>query len=149
MSRVRRVDLIREYLSEQPGTRARVNAIAAFIGGKEGRDDVSGPAISVAVRQENQRLESVGEPLAEDAEAEFNGDRVESSGRRLRIETLGDPERGLSVEEIAQITGVQVQSVRTYLCVPDRKKALFDRIRSHYRDEALEIVAKKRGRGDQ
>jgi restriction system protein len=70
--------------------------------------------------------------------------RESVAGRRLRLEMLGDSERGLSAAEIAKLTGLGVGSVRTYLSSPERTQDLFERLRTEHRERALRIVAKKR-----
>ncbi|MBI1917418.1 MAG: tetratricopeptide repeat protein, partial [Planctomycetes bacterium] len=48
-------------------------------------------------------------------EAEAVGEKDRPERRRLRDEMLGDSNRGLSVEEIAGLTGYAINTVRTYL----------------------------------
>ena len=48
---------------------------------------------------------------------------------RLRDEMLGDPERGLSIEEVAELSGYKANTVRVYLYDDQRRKALGDAIR--------------------
>ena len=69
-----------------------------------------------------------------------------SGGRRLRDEMLGKPERGLSVEEVAQLSGFALSTVRNYLSDPKKRKALGDAIRSNAqnRARALQIVSERR-----
>jgi restriction endonuclease Mrr len=69
------------------------------------------------------------------------------SGRRLREEMLGDDERGLSVAEIAALTGHAASTVGQYLYVRERRRSLFQKLRADtkLREKALEIVARKRG----
>lgn len=71
--------------------------------------------------------------------------RQAGHGRRLRMEMLGDRYRGLSAEDIARLLGLGLATVRSYLSVPNRKQGLFERLRADHRDEALAIVARKRG----
>lgn len=65
---------------------------------------------------------------------------------RIQDEMLGDPERGLSVEEVAEFSGYKVNTVRVYLYDVQRRKALGDVIRgdqkSHSR--ALALVSRRR-----
>ena len=70
------------------------------------------------------------------------------SERRFRNEMLGDDIRGLSAAEISQLPGLQVGTIRVYLCDPDQKKSMGDRIRADVllRDKAVAIVAAKRSR---
>lgn len=65
--------------------------------------------------------------------------------RRLRDEMLGDPERGLSVEEVAELSGYKINTVRVYLS-DGRRKALGDAIRGDQetRSRALAIVSSRR-----
>jgi restriction endonuclease Mrr len=73
---------------------------------------------------------------------------VDGSGvRRLRDEMLGDPERGLSVEEVAELSGYKASTVRVYLFDEARRKALGEAIRSdaQARVRALAIVSSRRG----
>lgn len=66
--------------------------------------------------------------------------------RRFRDEMLGDPERGLSVEEVAELSGYRINTVRIYLS-DGRRKALGDAIRrkQESRIRALAIVSSRRG----
>ncbi len=63
---------------------------------------------------------------------------------------LGDPERGLSIEEVAELSGYKATTVRVYLCDEVRRKALGDAIRSdsQARTRALTIVSSRRGSED-
>lgn len=65
--------------------------------------------------------------------------------RRLRDEMLGDPERGLTVEEVAELSGHKVNAVRAYLS-DARRKILGEAIRGNQeaRNRALAIVATRR-----
>ena len=69
--------------------------------------------------------------------------------RRLRDEMLGEPERGLSVEEVAELSGYAPRTVRVYLA-DDRRKKLGDTIRAddQARTRALRIVAERRNLDD-
>lgn len=87
----------------------------------------------------------------EDDETVENGDSTTESrpsARRFRDEMLGDEDRGLSASEISELLGLQLGTVRVYLCDPDQTKSLGNRIRADasLRNNALEIVANKRGR---
>jgi Restriction endonuclease len=91
-------------------------------------------------------------PVHDDPEAAEDGaepdDLPERTGfaiRRLRDEMLGDPERGLSVEEVAELSCYKVNTVRIYLS-DDRRKALGDAIRADpkARSRALAIVSSRR-----
>lgn len=64
---------------------------------------------------------------------------------RLRDEMLGNSERGLSAEEVADLTGYKVNTVRVYLG-DERRKMLGDKIRAdkEARGRALRIVAARR-----
>ena len=65
--------------------------------------------------------------------------------RRLRVEMLGDEDRGLSVTEIAGLLGLTEGSVRTYLSDSGRKQDVFQRLRDPtVRERALAIVQRKR-----
>jgi hypothetical protein len=68
------------------------------------------------------------------------------AGRRFRDEMLGDPERGLSVTEIARLLGYEESTVRSYLSSPQRTHEMGDRIRGdeRVRTRALAIVARRR-----
>lgn len=72
--------------------------------------------------------------------------RARSSSRRLREEMLGDSERGLSVQEVAGLTGHAESTVTQYLYNPDRRRSLFEKIRQapDVRQRALQIVGRKR-----
>lgn len=67
--------------------------------------------------------------------------------RRLRDEMLGDPEWGLSAEEIAELTGYKLNTVRVYLNDEQKRKTLGDRIRGDEgaRARALRVVSQRRG----
>ena len=69
-----------------------------------------------------------------------------SGGRRLRDEMLGVPERGRSAEEVAELSGLALSTVRSYLSNPGRRKALGQRIRTdpQVRARALKIVSRRR-----
>jgi restriction endonuclease Mrr len=69
--------------------------------------------------------------------------------RRLRDEMLGDSERGLSAEEVAELSGYKLSTVKVYL-YDDRKKVLGDKIRAdeQARARALRIVSQRRETGD-
>jgi predicted transcriptional regulator len=97
----------------------------------------------VATKRVNDQVSDESQEVANAGDSD---DELETAGRRLRIEMLGDPDRGLSAEEIAQLTQLQVASVRNYLYTPDRKQDLFERIRLEHRDAALAIVARKRAK---
>ncbi len=68
-----------------------------------------------------------------------------SALRRLRDEMLGDSERGLSTEEVAELSGYALSTVRAYLS-DDRKKLLGRAIRENEqkRNLALQIVSQRR-----
>lgn len=88
--------------------------------------------------------ELAGEPpAAELEEPEEAGPTVQ----RLRDEMLGDPERGLTVEETAKLSGYAVNTVRQYL-LDHRRKLVGDRIRANEeaRNRALQIISEKRAR---
>ncbi|HVV51745.1 MAG TPA: restriction endonuclease [Polyangia bacterium] len=82
------------------------------------------------------------EPAIEDP----SGDGEEFAVRRLRDEMLGDPERGLSIDEVAELSGYKVNTVRVYLFDEQRRKALGDAIRADQeaRNRALAIVSGRR-----
>lgn len=73
-------------------------------------------------------------------------EKVASPMRRLRDETLGDSDQGLSPEEIAELSGYSLGTVRNYLSDERRLKTLGDAIRedSQAREKALAIIARKR-----
>jgi restriction endonuclease Mrr len=83
--------------------------------------------------------EEPGVPVSVQAPGEAHG------MRRLRDEMLGDSERGLSVEEVANLSGLTVSTVRAYLS-DERRKMLGQRIRAddHARVRALQIVFERR-----
>jgi len=92
------------------------------------------------VRDDSETAEDEPEP----------DDRSEPEGlviRRLRDKMLGDPERGLSVEEVAELSGYKLNTVRAYLCDDQRRKVLGDAIRGDQeaRARALAIVSSRRG----
>ena len=66
--------------------------------------------------------------------------------RRLRDEMLGDSERGLSPEEVADLSGYKLSTVRAYLCDERKRKVLGDGIRGdeQARVRALRIVSQRR-----
>jgi hypothetical protein len=66
--------------------------------------------------------------------------------RRLRDEMLGDSERGLSAEEVAELSGYALSTVRAYLS-DDRRKLLGRAIRENEqkRTQALQMVSQRRG----
>jgi hypothetical protein len=66
--------------------------------------------------------------------------------RRFRDEMLGDPDRGLTVSEIARMLGYEEGTVRTYLTSPKRTHDMGDQIRAdeRLRDKALGIIARRR-----
>jgi len=91
-----------------------------------------------------------------DAAAEENSGLVsapspdDSGGaRRLRDEMLGDPERGLSVQEIVELSGYALNTVRAYLA-NGRRHDLGKAIRDNElaRSRALQIVSQRRALGD-
>jgi hypothetical protein len=59
---------------------------------------------------------------------------------------LGDPIRGLSPEEVSELSGYKLNTVRAYL-VDERRKVLGDAIRAdeESRERALAIIAERRG----
>jgi hypothetical protein len=69
-----------------------------------------------------------------------------SALRRLRDEMLGDSERGLSAEEIAEISGYALSTVRAYLSDDRKKKLLGRKLRKdeQARARALQIVSQRR-----
>jgi restriction endonuclease Mrr len=88
--------------------------------------------------------ELAGEPEAVEGEQQYDS---EPRMQRLRDEMLGDSERGLSVEETAELSGLAVTTVRQYL-LDDRRKVVGDKIRANEqaRDRALTIISGKRSR---
>jgi restriction endonuclease Mrr len=60
--------------------------------------------------------------------------------RRLQDEMLGDPERGLSVEEVAELSGYKVNTVRVYLYDVQRRRVLGDAIRGDQRAHSRALV---------
>ncbi|HSK78645.1 MAG TPA: restriction endonuclease [Thermoanaerobaculia bacterium] len=65
---------------------------------------------------------------------------------RLEDEMLGDPERGLSIEEVAELSGYKTNTVRVYLYDGQRRKVLGDAIRGDQKthSRALALVAGRR-----
>lgn len=65
---------------------------------------------------------------------------------QLQDEMLGDPERGLSIEEVAELSGYKANTVRVYLYDDQRRRALGDAIRGDQQahSRALALVASKR-----
>ena len=59
---------------------------------------------------------------------------------------LGDPERGLSIEEVAELSGYKTNTVRVYLYDGQRRKVLGDAIRGDQKahSRALALVAGRR-----
>jgi hypothetical protein len=82
----------------------------------------------------------------EGAEPEELSERANATVRRFRDEMLGDSERGLSAEEVAELSGYTINTVRQYL-FDGRRKALGDAIRGNRkaRGRALAIVTSRRG----
>jgi restriction endonuclease Mrr len=95
---------------------------------------------------EEDDQESADAPETQEADAETRH-ASEPRARRLREEMLGDAERGLSIEEIAKLTGRAPSTVGQYLYVPERRRSLFERLRgdAEIRERALQIIRKKRG----
>jgi restriction endonuclease Mrr len=69
----------------------------------------------------------------------------EKPDRRLRDSMLGEPIRGLSAEEVSELSGYKLNTVRAYL-VDERRRALGDAIRAskESRERALAILADRR-----
>ena len=88
-------------------------------------------------------LESVGEG----AESEDISSRDGLTIYRLEDEMLGDPERGLTIEEVAELSGYKANTVRVYLYDGQRRRALGDAIRGDQKahGRALALVASRRG----
>jgi restriction endonuclease Mrr len=86
------------------------------------------------------------EAAAEGAEPDDLSERDGLTGRRFRDEMLGDAERGLSVEEVAELSGYKVKTVRVYLTDDQRRRVLGDAIRGNQkaRKRALAIVSSRR-----
>jgi restriction endonuclease Mrr len=86
------------------------------------------------------------ETTDEGAEPEVRSERDGLTIRRFRDEMLGDPERGLTVEEVADLSGYKVNTVRIYLSDDQRRKVLGDAIRGDQktRGRALAIVSSRR-----
>lgn len=80
-------------------------------------------------------------------EEEQNGPD-EDGIKRLREDMLGDSERGLSIEEVARLTGKAIRTVSVYLSDDRRRAQLADEIRSDEvaRSRALALVSKRRRR---
>jgi restriction endonuclease Mrr len=66
---------------------------------------------------------------------------------RLQDEMLGDPERGLSIEEVAELSGYKISTVRVYLYDDQRRKVLGDAIRGEQtaHSRALALISSRRG----
>ncbi len=85
-------------------------------------------------------------PNGQSGYATGDSEQPEISGQhRFRDEMLGDPQRGLSVDEVADLTDLSPNTVRAYLS-DERRKKLGDKIRSspEARDKALRIVRGRR-----
>lgn len=93
--------------------------------------------------------EAPGRDDPEAAEDEVEPDdlpeRVALTIRRLRDEMLGDPERGLSIEEVAELSGYKANTVRVYLYDDQRRRMLGDAIRGDQKahSRALVIVSSR------
>jgi restriction endonuclease Mrr len=90
----------------------------------------------------------VDEASAEDQSSELEDMLVtdDTSGkRRLRDEMLGDSEKGLTFEEVAELSGLALSTVRVYLS-DHRRKVVGQRIRAdeHARARALRIISSRR-----
>jgi hypothetical protein len=89
-------------------------------------------------------------PVRDDPKTTEDGaepdDLPEDSLTRLQDEMLGDPERGLSIEEVAELSGYKANTVRVYLYDDQRRKALGDVIRADQKahSRALAIVSDRR-----
>jgi restriction endonuclease Mrr len=90
---------------------------------------------------------------AEPEEVESSGEGIDEAGpkdgvgaRRLRDEMLGDAERGLTVEEVAELSGYKAATVRVYLYDEQKRRVLGDAIRADEgaRGRALAIVSARR-----
>jgi restriction endonuclease Mrr len=84
----------------------------------------------------------------EDDDSDSSGDQEsdEPGLRRLRDEMLGDSQRGLSPEEVAQLSGYSLNTVRAYLGDERRRKVLGNTIRAdeQARARALRMVSQRR-----
>lgn len=111
-----------------------------------GRRGVLGDAIranavarerALAIVTERRATNLTGSPV----ERSHLGEQVQ----RLRDEMLGDPERGISVEETAHLSGYSISTVRAYLS-SGRRHVLGDAIRmdEKAKTRALAIVTKRR-----
>lgn len=91
------------------------------------------------VRDDAETAEDAAEP-----DALFEQDDL--TVRRLLDEMLGDSEHGLSIEEVAEISGYKVSTVRVYLYDGQRRKALGDLIRGNLKahNRALAILSSRR-----
>ncbi len=90
-------------------------------------------------------LPSIEDPEEGSIEPNFYEGDVTEGVRRFRDEMLGDPVKGLTVDEIAKLTTLSTTTVRQYLTGP-RKKQLGNRIRQDetLRNEALRLVSERR-----
>lgn len=93
------------------------------------------PGAGEASAEEQDYSEPEGIPVADETPGK----------RRLRDEMLGDSEKGLSVEEVAELSGLALSTVRAYLA-DHRRKVLGQRIRAdeHARARALRIIFERR-----
>jgi hypothetical protein len=84
-------------------------------------------------------------PGKENDREESNSPDEPATTRRLRDSMLGDSKKGLSVEQVSELSGYTEATVRNYLST-GRRKALGDAIRSNEetRARALTIIADKR-----
>jgi hypothetical protein len=85
------------------------------------------------------------EPSDDSATAKVDDPQEHTTKRRLRDSMLGDSERGLSVKEVAELTGHTPGTVKNYLCTK-RRKVLGDAIRGNpaIRTRALALISAKR-----
>jgi len=86
------------------------------------------------------------EAVEDEADLEDFSSRDVLTIHRLEDEMLGDPERGLSIEEVAELSGYKTSTVRVYLYDGQRRKVLGDAIRGDQKthSRALALVAGRR-----
>jgi len=83
----------------------------------------------------------------EEDDDEGDADNAGMTPRRLREDMLGDSERGLTIQEVAELTGYAVNTVRVYSSNREKRRQLLNLIRGdrELRERALKLVGAKRG----
>jgi len=113
---------------------------------KEHEIGVKKAALPPLLMINEEEFADVEDEVAESDEDVREPQEPSLDGKRFRDEMLGDRESGVAVEEIAALLGLSEGTVRNYLCMPERRKVLGDRIRRDHeiRTKALSIVANRR-----